>query len=224
MQLTIKQAAKFLDVPERQLHAWIDDGEIPFSRAQGGIRFNEAELLEWATERRLRASHKIPEGRASDGPGLAGALSLGGVHHDLAAAGRDAAIRAALEHIPVGPDVDREVLLEIMLAREAAGSTAVGDGIAIPHVRAPVVLSGVQPAIALCTLAQPVDFGARDGAPVHTLFLLATPTVDAHLQILARLAAALHDQEFKNAVLRRAPPEEILAHARRLDVAAKASP
>jgi len=54
---------------------------------------------------------------------------------------------------------------------------------------------------------------------VHTLFLLVTPTVTVHLQILARLAAALHDREFKSAVLRRAPAEEILAHARRLDAA-----
>jgi PTS system nitrogen regulatory IIA component len=64
--------------------------------------------------------------------------------------------------------------------------------------------------------------GARDGKPVHTLFLLATPTVNAHLMILARLAAALHDADFKSAVLRRAPAEEILAHARRLDAAARA--
>ena len=60
---------------------------------------------------------------------------------------------------------------------------------------------------------------ARDGKPVHTLFLLVTPTVSVHLQMLARLAAALHDAEFKSAVLRRAPAKEILAHARRLDAA-----
>ncbi len=108
-----------------------------------------------------------------------------------------------------------------MLAREAAGSTAVGDGIAIPHVRAPIVQNGVQPVIALCTLSQPIDFGARDGKPVHVVFLLATPTVNAHLQLLARLAAALHDRDFKSAVLRRAPADEILAHARRVETATK---
>jgi PTS system nitrogen regulatory IIA component len=52
---------------------------------------------------------------------------------------------------------------------------------------------------------------------VHTLFLLVSPTVGMHLRMLARLAAALHDPEFKSAVLRRAPAAEILAHARRLD-------
>jgi PTS system nitrogen regulatory IIA component len=217
MQLTVKEAARFLEVPERQIHEWIDGGEIPFSREHGRVRFNQAELLEWATARGLRASDELQGGQVSS---LAEALSLGGVHEGVAAADRDGAIRAAVSRLPLGPGTDPEMLIEVMLAREAAGSTAVGDGIAIPHVRAPIVQHGVKPAIALCTLAQPVDFGARDGKPVHTLFLLATPTVNVHLQMLARLAAALHDAEFKSAVLRRAPASEILAHARRLDAKA----
>jgi nitrogen PTS system EIIA component len=223
MQLTVKEAAQFLNVPEQKVHSWIDDGEIPFSRAHGRIRFNEAELLEWATSRGLRASQELRStADAQAAPGLADALALGGVHEGVTGTDREAAIRAAVERLPLGPGADREMLVEVMLAREAAGSTAVGDGIAIPHVRAPVVQNGVQPAVALCTLARPVDFGARDGKPVHTLFLLVTPTITAHLQILARLAAALHDPEFKAAVLRRAPVEEILAHARRLDAAPQA--
>jgi len=218
MQLTVQQAARFLDVPERQIYLWLDGGEIPFSREQGRIRFNQTELLEWATARGVRPSH--PDADAErQAPGLADALSLGGVHEGITAADRAAAIRAAVERLPLGPGEDPDMLVEVMLAREAAGSTAVGDGIAIPHVRAPIIQNGAAPAIALCTLAQPIDFGARDGKPVHTLFLLVTPTVSVHLQILARLAAALHDREFKSAVLRRAPAEEILAHARRLDAA-----
>ncbi len=223
MQLTVQQAASFLDVPERQIYLWLDEGEIPFSREQGRIRFNQTELLEWAMARGVRPSHPFQADGEIQAPGLADALSLGGVHEGLAATDRAAAIRAAVERLPLRPGEDPEMLVDVMLAREAAGSTAVGDGIAIPHVRAPIVRNGVAPAIALCTLVQPIGFGARDGKPVHTLFLLVTPTVSVHLQMLARLAAALHDPEFKSAVLRRAPPEEILAHARRLD-APKARP
>jgi PTS system nitrogen regulatory IIA component len=219
MQLTVQQAASFLDVPERQIYRWLDEGEIPFSREQGRIHFNQTELLEWATARGVRPSHPFQADAEMQGPALADALSLGGVHEGLAASDRAAAIRAAVERLPLRPGEDPDMLVDVMLAREAAGSTAVGDGIAIPHVRAPIVQNGVAPAIALCTLAQPIDFGARDGKPVHTLFLLVTPTVSVHLVMLARLAAALHDREFKSAVLRRAPAEEILAHARRLDAA-----
>ncbi len=88
MQLTVKQAASFLEVPERQIHAWIDDGEIPFSREQGRIRFNHAELLEWATARGLRASYELHAESAAPMPSLSDALSLGGVHDGVAAADR----------------------------------------------------------------------------------------------------------------------------------------
>ena len=60
MQLTVQQAARFLEVTERQIHAWIDGDEIPFSREQGRVRFNQAELLEWATARGLRGSQARP--------------------------------------------------------------------------------------------------------------------------------------------------------------------
>ena len=56
MQLTVQQAASFLDVPERQIYLWLDEGEIPFSREQDRIRFNQTELLEWATARGVRPS------------------------------------------------------------------------------------------------------------------------------------------------------------------------
>ena len=222
MQLTVKQAAQFLEVPERQIYLWLDEGEIPFSRDQGQVRFNQSELLEWANSRGIRLSRPYQAETEAHGKGLADALLLGGVHDQLATTDRASALRAAVERLRLGPGGDPEMLVDLMLAREAAGSTAVGDGIAIPHVRAPIVLNGAEPAIALCRLTPPIDFGARDGKPVHTLFLIVTPTVNAHLQILARLAGALHDVEFKAAIQRGAPAEEILTHARRLDAAAKA--
>jgi PTS system nitrogen regulatory IIA component len=222
MQLTIREASKLLKTPERQIYRWIDDGEIPFSRVNDQIRFNQAELLEWATSRRMPIAEGIfrdAEGNGGPPPRLDNALALGGVHHGVKGADRDAVVRAVVEQMPVGPEVDREFLVQVLVAREVAGSTAVGEGIAIPHVRSPVVLNGAPASITLCTLAAPVDFGAPDGQPIHTVFAIVSPTIPAHLQLLAKLAAALHDADFKAAVLRRAPYDEILKHARRLDEA-----
>ena len=220
MQLTIREASKLLKTPERQIYRWIDEGEIPFSRVNDQIRFNQAELLEWATARRMPISDHVfhdAEGNGGPLPRLSEALALGGVHHGIKGVDRDAVVRAVVEHMPIGPEIDREFLVQVLIAREAAGSTAVGEGIAIPHVRSPVVLNGAAASITLCTLAAPVDFGAHDGQPIHTVFAIVSPTIRAHLQLLAKLAAALHDAEFKAAVLRRAPRDEILVHARRLD-------
>lgn len=96
-------------------------------------------------------------------------------------------------------------------------STGIGDGIAIPHVRNPVVLHVERPLITLCMLSEPVDFAAVDGKPVHTLFTLVSPNVRTHLQVLSRLAFALRQVGFLSAVLHRDPPAEIMSQVRRLE-------
>jgi PTS system nitrogen regulatory IIA component len=73
--------------------------------------------------------------------------------------------------------------------------------------------------VTACFLDHPVDFGALDGKPVHTLFSLICPTVRSHLQILSRLSYALHDVKFKEVVLRRGQRDEILREARRVEAA-----
>ena len=101
--------------------------------------------------------------------------------------------------LPLPEGTDRELLFRLFQAREAAASTGIGDGIAIPHVRNPIVLNVDQPIVSLCFLKQAVDFGALDGRPVQVLFSLICPTIRDHLQMLARLSYVLHDSRFKNA-------------------------
>jgi PTS system nitrogen regulatory IIA component len=103
------------------------------------------------------------------------------------------------------------------LARENLQSTGIGEGVAIPHVRNPIVLHVPRPIVTLCFLDQPIDFGALDGKPVHALFSLICPTVRAHLALLSRLAFALHDERFKRVIAERGPADEVLAEARRVE-------
>ena len=69
----------------------------------------------------------------------------------------------------------------------------------------------------LCFLAQPVDFAAVDGLPVHTLFTIVTPTIKAHLHLLSRLAFALRQPGFSDAIAGRGRDELILAAAEAVD-------
>jgi mannitol/fructose-specific phosphotransferase system IIA component (Ntr-type) len=62
-----------------------------------------------------------------------------------------------------------------------------------------------------------VDFGSRDQVAVDTVFFMMTPTPRVHLQLLSRLASALHDREFRSAVKDRAQLDRILEQARRLE-------
>jgi nitrogen PTS system EIIA component len=216
MKLTVRDAARLLSVSESELYHWIEDGEIPFYMINHQPLFNREELLEWATEHKLRLSIEL----FADGAQpvmLEDALARGGIHDGLAGADRASVLRAAVARLPIADEGERELVLDIMLAREAEASTGVGNGVAIPHVRSPLVFAGEAPAIALCYLEQPIEFGAIDHQPVTTLFAMMTPTVQVHLQLLSRLSVALHDAGFLALLARRAAAAAVLAEARRID-------
>jgi PTS system nitrogen regulatory IIA component len=218
MQLTVREVAGLLKVSEKTVYRWIKAREIPAYRINEQYRFHRAELLEWATARRIGVSADIfreeGEGRL---PGLGDALLAGGIVYRLVATDVGSALRAVVEVMRLPDEVDREQLLQVLLAREALASTAIGDGIAIPHVRNPIVLHVTRPAITLSFLEHPVDFGALDGKPVHCLFTIVSPTVRAHLTLLSRLAFALRDPGFQRAIRRQALRNEILAELRRVE-------
>ena len=219
MQLTVKDVAGLLNISEKTVYRWIEEQKLPGYRISGQYRFNRAELLEWATANRINVSPRIfeePESSAGALPELSEALGVGGVFYRLAGTGKPAVLRSVVEVLRLPDMVDREFLLQVLLAREALESTAIGDGIAIPHVRNPIVLHVPQPIVTLCFLEAPVDFGALDGQPVHALFTLISPTVKAHLHLLSRLAFALRDPDFKSLVARQASRDEILAAAKRI--------
>jgi PTS system nitrogen regulatory IIA component len=177
-------------------------------------------LLEWATSRRINVSVEIfqePESSAENVPGFADALQAGGIFYRIEGTDKKSVLHSVVEHLRVPEEVDREFLLGVLLAREALGSTGIGGGIAIPHVRNPIVLHVTRPSITLCFLEKPIDFDAIDGQPVHALFSLISPTVRAHLHLLSRLSYALHDPQFKDAISRQASREDILAQARRVE-------
>jgi PTS system nitrogen regulatory IIA component len=220
MQLTVRDVAKLLSVSEKTVYRWISHGTLPAYRVNEQYRFNRAELLEWATSRKINVSVDIfqePESTATPMPGLVDALQAGGIHYRLSGTDRESVLRALVETMRLPDEVDREFLFRVLLAREAMESTGIGDGIAIPHVRNPIILHVPRPMVTLCFLEQPVDFGALDGQPVDTLFALVSPTVRAHLHLLSRLAFVLRDPGFKSVVARQGTRDEILAEARRVE-------
>jgi len=227
MRLGVREAAGLLDVSEKTIYRWIGQQKLPFYRISEQYRFNRAELLEWATANRIPISAKmlVEPDAPSAIPGIEEALRSGGIYYRVGGQDKPSALRAVVEVIPLPDEVDRNFLLEVLLARESLGSTGVGDGIAIPHVRNPIVMHIPKPMMSVCFLENAIDFMAIDGKPVHTLFTILSPTIKAHLNLLSRLAYALRDTEFKTAVVQRASREEILAHAGRVDrtVAAQTS-
>jgi nitrogen PTS system EIIA component len=222
VQLTVQDVAELLKVSEKTVYRWINDRNLPGYRVSGQYRFNRAELLEWATSRKIHVSPEIyqePESSSTPLPGLVDALQAGGIFYRLAGTDKESALRSVAEHMRLPEEVDREFLLRVLLAREALASTGIGEGIAIPHVRNPIVLHVIRPMISLGFLEKPVEFGALDGKPVHALFSVISPTVRAHLHLLSRLAFAIHDTKFRSAVAHQASRDEIVGEAQRVEAA-----
>jgi PTS system nitrogen regulatory IIA component len=133
MQLTVHDAARILNVSEKSIYRWIDDGTLPAYRVNHQYRFNRAELLEWATSHKINFSPEMfaeKESQAAPLPRLADALQAGGVHYRVSGNDRESALRAIIQTMSLPPEVDRDFVLQLVFAREALGSTGIGDGIA----------------------------------------------------------------------------------------------
>jgi nitrogen PTS system EIIA component len=213
MQLSVKDAAAILSVSEKTIYRWIKQETIPCYRINEQFRFNRAELLEWATSRRIPVSPQIfaeKDDSSTPLPTLTEALKAGGVEYRVEGSDQSSVLRAIVDLLHLPEEVDREFLYQVLLARETLGSTGIGDGIAIPHVRNPVVLHVSRPTVTLCFLEKPIDFGAIDNQPVDTLFTLISPSVRAHLHLLSRLGIVLRDSAVKSALRSRASREELM--------------
>jgi nitrogen PTS system EIIA component len=224
VQLVVKDVARLFNVSEKTVYRWIDQGILPAYRINDQYRFNRAELLEWATSRRMNVSPDIfaePESSATPLPSLVEALQAGGIFYRIGGTEKESVLRAVVETLRLPEEVDRGFLLRVLLARETLESTGIGDGIAIPHVRNPVVLHVARPLITLCFLEHAVEFGALDGKPVSIVFSLISPTVRAHLRLLSRLSFALQDPRFKAVLQRQSARDEIFAEAHRIEAGLK---
>lgn len=218
MQLSVRDAARLLQVSEKTVYRWARREEIPFTRVNDQYRFNRVELLEWATANRVPVSPDIfsePDDQGLALPTLSQALEGGGIHYRVSGTDVASVLRAVVQVMRVPEEVDREYLYQVLLARESLGSTGVGDGIAIPHVRNPIVLHVPKATVTLCFLENEVDFKALDRLPVTTLFTVVSPTVRAHLHLLSRLAFCLRSapvrQELRSQGSREAILEALLA-------------
>lgn len=221
MQLTVRQAAAYFGVDDQTVRRWIADRDLPVHRADERLHLNAIEVWEWAVAHGVPVSRRLLEDarRAPDhAPPLSELLERGGIHRNVAASGDKAAVLGGIvAQLPLPPEVDREFLLTVLEAREAMGSTGIGDGIAIPHVRNPILLHVKRPFVSLFLLDRPVDFEAIDGKPVHAFFVVVAPSVPLHLRVLAHLGHALRDPALRRLLADRAPADRIVSRVRELE-------
>ena len=205
MDLKIKDVAELLNVSETTIRRWLADGKIPAYRMNHQYRFSRIEIENWILNCKLKSSANSPfqekqiypaetEGKeeASSRKGmqhfcLYRAVHQGDVLHDVPGATKEDVIRETTKRIAQSLNVDAEVLSELLLDREKLMPTALNNEIAVPHTR-DFLRKGPLDMVFLVYPNQPLDYGALDGKPVHTLFFLFASNDKGHLQLLAKLA------------------------------------
>lgn len=125
-------------------------------------------------------------------------------------ADKESAIRQLADLMAASGNLsDKEQYLKDVFAREASGTTGLGDGIATPHAKS----TGVKEAgLAAMTVPAGMDFESMDGKPARLFFMIAAPDSanDAHIQILQQLAMMIMDPDFKEALIAAKTKEEFL--------------
>lgn len=192
-------------------------GKLPGEKVGGRWRFNRARVTEWLqqempslSERRLMEVERAMSSHDPDAPRihiLTGLMSVDGIDMNLRAGSRSSVLRELAE-LAERTDLlyDKDGLLEAIERREEMMSTALPNGVAIPHPRQPMPYVSADPLVCLGRVPGGVPFGSPDGVLTYLFFLVCSHEDRAHLQVLARLVRMLDKETV--AVLRRTESAE----------------
>ena len=222
MPLDLAAAANMLGVSSSTVRRWARQGRLGVMRPSGDFRFEEKELLKWARDQglRCRTNTALRRRPAVVDPAsfpLSTALEHGTILHHVQGISPGEVLSNVVERAPLPEDCNRLKLLEQLHAREGLSSTALSDGIALPHPRTPSKQFVCEPMLVIAMLEQEVAWNSLDGKPVHTAILLINPTPQEHLQVLSRLAFVMREPAFPRALMEHVDAETLRRLVNRLE-------
>ncbi len=213
MDLEIQEVSELLNVPIQTLKEWATDGKIPSYTIQERYRFNREEIEDWVMQQKLIQDLDGMQNSKKGGQltfNLFRALHKGEVFTDIQAADKKTVIKETAKRLAPKLKLDPDVITEILTQREELMSTALGLGFAIPHAR-DFLLKGQQDIVACVFLDTPIEYGALDGMPVHTLFFLLASDDRRHLSLLAKIAHLVANPDMRKALAKKPNKTELLA-------------
>ena len=126
-------------------------------------------------------------------------------------------IEQMISEIKFEKNVDSEIIVQLLKSRESMMSTAIGNGISLPHPRIPLMVGRNKPLISFFFPNNPLDLKSIDGKPVHTLILLISQTIKQHLSLIAHLSFLLSKETFRFALENRLDYKEILDISKKIE-------
>ena len=215
MDLKIKDIVDLLQVSEKTVYRWIKEKKIPCYRINHQYRFNRSEINEWILSSKIELSSSLVNlGLMNTQDHLLTLLKRGGTVPGVEGSNVNEVLKNAVDKIITPPNLSKEEILSALMSREELMPTAIGKGIAIPHPRNPIVTDANNASVSICYLKTPIDFGALDNKPVHTLFILLTASPRMHLDVLSKISYLCQSEFFLTMLDERSKMDHILEFVR----------
>lgn len=204
MDLTITDVAKLFNISEAAIHRLLLHNKIPSYCINGEHRFGLIEIENWMlqfdlkqlqehqqiyppTEQKQQVQIESPVSGGKVQFCLYRALHQGDVLANIKGTKKEEIISTVTKIVAPKLNVDANILTELLIDREDLSPTALGNGFAVPHTRE-ALAKGSFDMVFIVYPEIPLEYGALDSKPVHTLFFLFAGSDKAHLQLLAKLA------------------------------------
>lgn len=202
--MTIKEVSKYLKMNERTVYKLIQAGQIPAAKLGKQWRLDKEKLNDWIgfkmSEMPAEDLEHLEKDHKEAVIKISPLLKKENIVFNLYAKSKTQAIQKLVDVIAKNNKLtaaQRDKLLGAVMEREKLCSTAIGEGVAIPHPRNVVITEIKRPLLALGVIKHGMDFESIDGKPTQLIFLLSAPRSDIHLKIMARLSRLLKDKVFR---------------------------
>jgi len=202
--LTLEEVAKYLRVSERTVYDCAQKGEIPAGKIRTAWRFKKSEIDKWVNDR-LSSTNLNPQIQPINAQSILSPHRILFINHSSK---RDALLTLA-DNLAAAPQVkNRQELSSEILKREELMSTAIGCGIAIPHIR----LSSITDLVVSVGISRTniIDFHPLDDEPVRLIFMIAAAQSQHayYLQTLSWFSTKLKNKELRDNLLQAQTEQE----------------
>lgn len=142
--------------------------------------------------------------------GILELINKGEIFYDIQGSTPNEVYKNITKEMHLPQPSDEELIYKALCAREAIMSTAVGNGIALPHARSPIIKNESDQRIYIAYLKTPLDMKAPDNIKVFVMFVILTQNPQTHLQTLSALVGLFNNPTFRKLLEEHAEKEELL--------------
>ncbi len=210
--MTLSEVAEYLKVAEKTVLRMIQKKEIPCAKVASQWRFMKPMIDDWLISR----MNVIPKNDLSDLIEKEGSLvplsrliKKERILPNLKPGTKEEILRELIAPLSLNKESSR-AFLDKLLHRESLSSTAIGQSVAIPHLRRPEESIIPGPEIILGICPEGCDFDSIDGSPTHLFFLIITDSEVIHLRILSRVSRIAADADLISGLIHASTPEKAL--------------